>query len=188
MAQGKWIQLGTMRFWLWSLALVCGLRIQSCPELWCRSQMWLRSGIAMAVGYACSCSADWTPSLGTSICHGCGPKKQKKKKPKQTNVQSWIRDYVDTLGVCVVFVTMMLQTHFSFLKVYYTVHLISQSINSFFYGCTHSIWNIWTFLGQGFESELHLQQRIHSHPSHCSQVLNPLHHSGNSHSFYFWMY
>ena len=22
----------------------------------------------------------WTPSLGTSVCHGCGPKKQKKKQ------------------------------------------------------------------------------------------------------------
>ena len=35
----------------------------------------------------------------------------------------------------------------------------------FFYGCTHSIW---TFLVQGLN------------PSHCSQILTPLHHSRNS--------
>ena len=38
------------------------------------------SGVAVAVAVAGSCSSDWTPSLGTSICYGCGPKKKKKKK------------------------------------------------------------------------------------------------------------
>ena len=33
----------------------------------------------MAVAQAGSCSSDLTPSLGTSICHKCGPKKKKKK-------------------------------------------------------------------------------------------------------------
>ena len=47
--------------------------------LWCRSQMWLRSWVAVAVGKAGSCSCHQTPGLGTSICHGSGPKKQKKK-------------------------------------------------------------------------------------------------------------
>ena len=28
-------------------------------------------------------SSDWTPSLGTSMYHGCGPKKTKKKKKKK---------------------------------------------------------------------------------------------------------
>ena len=32
-----------------TLALLSGLRIRHCPELWCRSQTWLRSGVAMAV-------------------------------------------------------------------------------------------------------------------------------------------
>ena len=31
-------------------------------------------------GLACSCSLDSTPSLGISICHMSGPKKQKKKR------------------------------------------------------------------------------------------------------------
>ena len=44
--------------------------------------MWLRSCIAVAVAWAGSYSfdSDLTPSLGTSICHECGPKKTKKKK------------------------------------------------------------------------------------------------------------
>ena len=35
---GKRIWLGSMRVWIWSLALLSGLRIWHCPELWCRSQ------------------------------------------------------------------------------------------------------------------------------------------------------
>ena len=36
--------------------------------------------IAVAVAEASSSSSDLTPSLGTSICSGCSPKKQKEKK------------------------------------------------------------------------------------------------------------
>ena len=36
----------------------------------------------MAVVWAGSYSSDWTPSLGTSICRGNGPRKAKKKKKK----------------------------------------------------------------------------------------------------------
>ena len=46
-----------------------------CHELRCRSKIQLGSRIAMAVTKAGSCSSDWTPSLGTSICHRCGTKK-----------------------------------------------------------------------------------------------------------------
>ena len=49
MAQWKQIRLQTMELWIRSLALLSGLRIQHCCELWCRSQTWLRSGIAAAV-------------------------------------------------------------------------------------------------------------------------------------------
>ena len=49
MVQWKRIRLGTMRVWVWSLASLSGLRIWHCHELWCRSQMWQGSGIAMAV-------------------------------------------------------------------------------------------------------------------------------------------
>ena len=56
-----------------SLALLSGLRICCGRELWCRSQTWLGSSIAVAVGQTCSYSSNLTPSLGTSICRG--PKK-----------------------------------------------------------------------------------------------------------------
>ena len=39
-------QLGSMRMWVGSLALLSALRIKHYHELWCRSQMWLRSGVA----------------------------------------------------------------------------------------------------------------------------------------------
>ena len=42
--------------------------------------MRLGSGFAVAVAQASSCSSNLTPSLGTSICHKCGPKKKGKKK------------------------------------------------------------------------------------------------------------
>ena len=67
-----------MRFRVQSLASLSGLRIQHCRELWCRSQMQLGSGTAVAVVLAWSCSSDSAPSLGTSICCGWGPKKKKK--------------------------------------------------------------------------------------------------------------
>ena len=43
-------------------------------------QMRLRSLFAVAVAVASNYSPDLTLSLGTSICHGFGPKKTKKKK------------------------------------------------------------------------------------------------------------
>ena len=79
-AQRKQIRLGTMRVWVRSLASLSGLRIRHCLELWCRSQTRLGSGIAVAVAQAGSNSSDSIPSLGTSICHGCGPKRAKDKK------------------------------------------------------------------------------------------------------------
>ena len=48
-AQQKWIWLVSMRMQVQSLASPSGLRIQPCHELWCGSQTWLRSGIAVVV-------------------------------------------------------------------------------------------------------------------------------------------
>ena len=73
-AQQKWIWLGSMRTQFQSPALLSGLRIWLCYELKCRSQMWLRFWVAVTVVQASSYSSVWTPSLGTSICLGCGPK------------------------------------------------------------------------------------------------------------------
>ena len=53
-------------------------------ELWCRSQMWLRSCVAVAVAQAGGYSSDSTPSLGISIYRECGPKKTKNKQTKNS--------------------------------------------------------------------------------------------------------
>ena len=45
--------------------------------------MRLRSRIAVAVVWAGGNSSDWTPWLGTSICHECIPKKTKMTKKKK---------------------------------------------------------------------------------------------------------
>ena len=50
-----------------------------CHELWCRSQMRLGSALAVAVVQATGYSSGLTPSLGTSICCGYGPKRTKDK-------------------------------------------------------------------------------------------------------------
>ena len=74
MAQQKQTGLVSIRMWTQSLALLGGSGIRRCLELKCRSQMQLRSQVAGA--QAGSCSSNLIPSLGTSICLGCGPKKQ----------------------------------------------------------------------------------------------------------------
>ena len=43
------IRLASMRTQVWSLALISGLRLQHCRELWYRSKMGLGSGIPVAV-------------------------------------------------------------------------------------------------------------------------------------------
>ena len=69
-----------MRTRVGSLAPLTGLRIQHCGKLWCRAQKQIRSGVVVAVAEAGSYNSDLTPSLGTSMCHGYGPKSKKKKK------------------------------------------------------------------------------------------------------------
>ena len=68
-----------MRMWVGSLALLGELRIQRCCKLWCRSQMWLGSGVARPMVQAGNCSSDLTPSPGTFICCGWVLKKKKIK-------------------------------------------------------------------------------------------------------------
>ena len=80
MAQLKQIQQGTMRLQVQSLASLIRLGILRCRGLWCGLQMWFGSRVAVVVVQASGYSPDSTPSLGTSICHKCGPKKTKKKK------------------------------------------------------------------------------------------------------------
>ena len=73
-----------MRTWIRSLALFSGLNIQRCCELWCRSQMGLRSCFAVAVVQVSGYSSNSTPSLGiASICLRCSPKKDRETKNKK---------------------------------------------------------------------------------------------------------
>ena len=90
MAQWKRIRIGMMRLRVRSLASLNGLRVQCCHELWCRSQTQLGSHVAVAPAWADSQSSNSTPSLGTSICLGCSPRKDKnktKKKKKKYNLR-----------------------------------------------------------------------------------------------------
>ena len=80
--QRKWIRLGTVQLQVRSLALLSGLRIRRCRELWYTLQTRLESHVAS------SYSSNSTPSLGTSICHGFGPRNGRKTK-KIKNMHSW---------------------------------------------------------------------------------------------------
>ena len=77
--------------WVQSLALLSGLRIQCYWELWCRSQTQLRSGDTVAAANAGNYSSNSAPSLGTSRCCRCGPKKQNKNKQTNKNTTTKIR-------------------------------------------------------------------------------------------------
>ena len=83
MVQLKQIQLVSMRMQVQSLASLSGSGTWCCHELWCRSQTRLGSRVAVAMVQAGSCSSNSTPSLGTSMCLKCSPKKEKKKKKEE---------------------------------------------------------------------------------------------------------
>ena len=97
-AQRKQIWLVSMRMEVQSLALPSGLRIQHCCELWCRSQMRLRSGIAVAVALASGNSSNSNPNLRTRYAEGTAPKRKTNKQTKlqledrNRNSGSWIRN------------------------------------------------------------------------------------------------
>ena len=56
MAHRKQIWLVSMRMQVQSLVSLSELRIWRCYELWCGSQTWLESGVAVALAYVGSCS------------------------------------------------------------------------------------------------------------------------------------
>ena len=83
-AQRKPIRLGTMRLWVQSLASLSGLRIWLCRELWCRSQIRLRSGVlwlwCRPAAIAPIRPLAWEPNKR---------QKQKQKQKQKTNVHSF---------------------------------------------------------------------------------------------------
>ena len=52
----------------------------------------------MAAVSASSCSSNLTPSLDTSICHRCGPKKKKKKKREREKKRKGHNTVEDNVG------------------------------------------------------------------------------------------
>ena len=48
--------------------------------------MWLRSNNAVAVAKSGSYSSNSAPSLGTSMCRRCDPKKTKRQKKKKNDL------------------------------------------------------------------------------------------------------
>ena len=67
-----------MRLQIGSLASPSGFRIRHCHKLWCRLQTQLGSRVAVALALAGGYISDSTPSLGTSMCYGCGTEEKKK--------------------------------------------------------------------------------------------------------------
>ena len=84
-ARWKRIRLTFMRTQVPSLASFSGLRIWRCCQLWCRLQTRLGSDMAVAVVQASGYHSDSMPSLRTSMCLRCGPKKTKSKENKTKN-------------------------------------------------------------------------------------------------------
>ena len=68
--KGLRTQLVSKRMQVQTLAPLRGLRIQRYHKLWCRLQMWLRSGVAVAVVQAGSCSSSWP--LAWELPHAVG--------------------------------------------------------------------------------------------------------------------
>ena len=63
----------------------------SIPDL----AQWVGDPVLSSCSIGCSCSCDSTPSLGTSMCCGCGPKKQKTKE----NVYSWAQSQLHRISI-----------------------------------------------------------------------------------------
>ena len=82
-AHGLRTQLVSMRTQVRWLTSLSGLRIRRCLKLWCRSQMQLRTSIAVAVVAGLQLQFCFDPSLGISIGHRRGPKKEKRKKERK---------------------------------------------------------------------------------------------------------
>ena len=75
---------------------------QAFQQLWCRLQTWLESGVAVALAEASSYISDQTPSPGTSICCGYGPKKKRKKKKRKKCMIGFVFQKELCSEVCIV--------------------------------------------------------------------------------------
>ena len=90
-----------MRMQVQSLAPLSGLRIPRCHELWCWWQMWLGSGISVAVVQAGSCSSHSDPAWETPYATGAAPPPKKKKSEKMQEQRKAVKQD-QILMVCLV--------------------------------------------------------------------------------------
>ena len=96
--QQKQIHLGTMRFRARSLASLSGLRIHCCRELWCRSQTWLESCIAVVVVCTGRAVALIQP-LAWELTYVTGMALKSKKKKKKKISMSYTNGFIFSLSV-----------------------------------------------------------------------------------------
>ena len=68
-----------MRLQVRSLALLSGLRLWHCCELWCRLQTWLRSRVAVALLRPLA----WEPPYAAGAALEKAKRQKKKKKKKE---------------------------------------------------------------------------------------------------------
>ena len=81
-----------MRTRVWSLVSLSGLRTWCCYELWCRSQTWLGSRIAVAVAHRVTAAAmirllAWELPYATNAA--LKDKKRKKKTLTRSSLVAW---------------------------------------------------------------------------------------------------
>ena len=73
-----------------SIPGLSGLRIQCCRDLWCRCQMRLGPGTAVAVGQAGGSFPNHPPTQGTPKSWWIQIKKKQKKKKKKRHLFFWV--------------------------------------------------------------------------------------------------
>ena len=118
-----------MRLRVCSLASLTGLRIRHCHEPRCMLKMWFGTGVAVA--QASGYCSDSTPSLGTSICCRCSPRKDKKKKKEQKIFTSLFFSCIRrTFWPCA-----NVEVINCFLKIYTDFYLLFYSILLIFWLC-----------------------------------------------------
>ena len=86
-AQLKQTQLVSMRMQVQSLASLSGSRIWHCHELWCRSQTWLGSHIAVAVVQLAA--AALIRPLAQKLPYAAGTALKKKRRKRKKKVSKW---------------------------------------------------------------------------------------------------
>ena len=84
--------------WVWFWALLHGPSLWCCCKLWHRWQRQLRSSVAMAVTQARNSNS--APILGIPMCHRCGCKKKRKKKPVSLSIFYTLAFELYTKSIC----------------------------------------------------------------------------------------